>query len=302
MLYITLRQLEYAVAVADHGSLTEAADALNVSQPSLSVAITLVEEHLGSKLFIRRKGAAHRITARGESFVADARDVLEKAARLENPASTTADSAHPIRLGIFEDLAPRFLGPLIIELKTSLPDIRILPTVADFATLAKESRHGQLDLVITYDLGLDATFERTVLSHVQPSAFLSTDDELADVQTVSLKQLASRPLILSDEGLSIQYVLRLFKSKGYRPRVDYRVASLEVMRSLAANGLGVGISYTVPPAPISYDARPVNAVPITDIEAREPVVLAWPSHVVPSSEMACVTDFLAVSPIFAGTC
>ena len=47
MLYISLRQYEYIVAVAEAGSLTRAAEHLNVSQPSLSVAITRVEERLG---------------------------------------------------------------------------------------------------------------------------------------------------------------------------------------------------------------------------------------------------------------
>ena len=52
MLYISLRQYEYIVAVAEAGSLTRAAEHLNVSQPSLSVAITRVEERLGALLFL----------------------------------------------------------------------------------------------------------------------------------------------------------------------------------------------------------------------------------------------------------
>ena len=66
MLYITLRQLEYVVAVARAGSLSEAAKTLGVSQPSLSVAITQVEDRLGLKLFICK---FHRRNFIGPYFV-----------------------------------------------------------------------------------------------------------------------------------------------------------------------------------------------------------------------------------------
>jgi len=299
MLYLTLRQIEYVVAVANHGSLTEAAITLNVSQPSLSVAITRVEEHLGSKLFIRRRGARLRTTLQGDNFVGDARELLKNAARLEDPLSPVANKSRPVRLGIFDDIAPSFLGPLLVELKKMLPNVEVLPTLGDFTMLAKESKSGQLDMVITYDLGLDATFVRQVLTYVQPRALFPVDNGLAASQTVSLKQLAMYGLILSDEGLSIQHVLKLFKSKGLRPRVDHRVASLEVMRSLAANGLGVGITYTAPPSNVSYDNKPIRAVPIKDRHTREPIILAWPSSTVPSVEMDLVANFLSNSSIFA---
>ena len=73
MLYITLRQYEYVVVVADLGSLTEAAAHLNVSQPSLSVAITRVEQRLGASVFERARGAQIKITPFGHKFVAQAR-------------------------------------------------------------------------------------------------------------------------------------------------------------------------------------------------------------------------------------
>ena len=69
MLYMTLRQMEYVVAVARGRSLSEAAVQLNVSQPSLSNALTQVEARLGHRLFRRRKGTATTLTPEGEVFV-----------------------------------------------------------------------------------------------------------------------------------------------------------------------------------------------------------------------------------------
>lgn len=55
--------------------------------------------------------------------------------------------------------------------------------------------------------------------------------------------MASEPLILFEEMLSNRHALQLFRSQGLSPTVAHRVRSLEIMRSLAANGEGVGISY-----------------------------------------------------------
>ena len=105
MLYITLRQYQYVVAVADAGSLTGAAAILHVSQPSLSVAITRVEVKLGHQVFIRGKGATIALTPFGHRFVEQARDLLLAATAIEQ----FSDAARPFVLGCFEDIAPWYL-------------------------------------------------------------------------------------------------------------------------------------------------------------------------------------------------
>src|SRR5689334_8507865 len=67
---LTLTQLRYLVAVARNGSVTAAARALNVSQPSISVAIDNVEVTLGQKLFVRQRGPSVSVHVRHETFQA----------------------------------------------------------------------------------------------------------------------------------------------------------------------------------------------------------------------------------------
>ncbi|MGF7004747.1 LysR family transcriptional regulator [Aminobacter sp. BE322] len=271
MLYISLRQLEYVVAVAHAGSLTVAAQQVNVSQPALSVAVTQVEAHLGRKLFLRRKGVPVMLTGFGRLFLADAEALLADAARLEDPGALGRRRLARVTLGIFEDLAPTYLAPLLRRLRDGFPDVEIRTRVASFETLAEAVPAGQIDLALTYDLGLDASFRRELYARVTPQAWLAPDDPLAGRVEVSLAELAGRPLILSDQGLSIRHMLGLFRSRGLMPLVAHRAASVEVLRSLAANGEGVGISYTNPAGAVSYDGRPLARVPVAD--AREPIVL-----------------------------
>ncbi|WP_339780181.1 LysR family transcriptional regulator [uncultured Thalassospira sp.] len=278
MLYLTLRQIEYVVAVAHAGSLAQAAQNLHVSQPALSVALTLVENRLGQKLFIRRKGSPITLTAFAQNYIAEAQTLLAQAQRLEDPAALLRNVNGTLTLGCFDDLAPGHLAPMLKALRTGLPDVVLRWRICDFESLARTLREGQIDLALTYDLGLDAAFDKTALKAVSPHAFMAPHSILAAHGSVSLADLASQPLILFEEGLSIRHMLNLFRHAGHNPTVAHRVRSLEVMRSLAANGEGIGIAYTLPPGDFSYDGNPVIARKIRDHSAIEPIILARSNH------------------------
>lgn len=299
MLYITLRQLEYVTAIARAGSLSGAASALNVSQPSLSVALAQVEDRLGAKLFLRRKGMAIALAPQASAFLAGAEDVLSRAARLEDPAAFAAIPAERVAIGCFVDLAPRFLAPVMRAMRAMAPDIELQPMVADLETLADEMLRGRLDFSITYDLGLDGGFERLPLGAATAHAFIAADDAFAGARTLRLADLAARPLILFSEGLSIHHMLGLFRAENLRPRVAHRVASLEVMRSLAANGEGVGVGYTAPPSEVSYDGAPLRAIPIEDPRAIEPIILARSELVTPSQAVRAAITGVRESGAFS---
>ena len=276
MLYLTLRHYEYAVAVAQQGSLTAAAEALNVSQPALSTALTRIEDHLGHPLFLRRRGASLVLTPQGREFAAQAQVLLDQAALLETP-NMTPPGLRRLGLGCFTDLAPFLLAPALKILRTALPDVQIDFHVDRFEQLISALSKSEIDLALSYDLGLDSSFNRNELGRVAPHALITPDHPFAAQTSVTLASLVDYPLILSQEGLSVQHMLSLFKSKGLVPRVAHRAASLELLRSLAANGEGIGISYSLPPGELSYDDKPLASVPISDLEAEEPIVLV--SHI-----------------------
>jgi DNA-binding transcriptional LysR family regulator len=273
MLYLTLRHYEYVAAVARHGSLSAAAQALNVSQPALSNALTRIEAQLDQPLFLRRRGAPLALTPQGRDFAARAQVLLEMAGQLE-----AKDQFTPVEqqlcLGCFVDLAPFWLAPALQILREALPGVRVSFRVEPFEPLISALNKGDIDLAVTYDLGLDASFERRELTRMRPFALMAPGHPLAIAPQVSLRQLAEHPLILSDEGLSVQHMLSLFKSAGLAPKVRHRAATLELMRSLAAHNEGVGVSYSLPPASFAYDGNPLAARPVLDPQAAEPLILA----------------------------
>ncbi|MDQ1848126.1 LysR family transcriptional regulator [Gemmobacter fulvus] len=263
MLSLTLRQLEYAVAVARHGGVTAAAEALHVSQPALSVALAQLEAQLGQPLFLRRAGGPMVPTSFGRGWLEAAEAQLHGLVQLMAGAAP----APPVRLAVFEDLAPVLLAPLLRQVRTP-----VAPQVMGFEALAEALRRGQTDLALTWDLGLEAGIARSELARVVPHAVMAAEHPLAGAD-LTLALLADQPLILADQGLSLGHMRALFSQRGLVPRLTHRCATLELMRSFAANGLGVGLSYTRPAATVSADGAPLLCRPITDAPG-EPVVLA----------------------------
>lgn len=275
MLHVSLRQLEYISAVGKAGSLSAASEQLRVSQPALSVAIAQVESRLGERLFIRRKGVAVTPTAFGRLFLKDADALLADAHRLERPAALSSRKQAHVRLGILDELAPFWLAPILVELKTAFPEAEVHPLSASFEVLTGALLSGQIDLGLTYDLGLDATFQRDLLVQVAPWIWVQPNDALAHRVDVFLRDVADRPLILSDQGLSIRHMLGLFHKIGVTPQVKHRAGSIELLRSLAASGEGTGMSYTNPPGSITYDGKSVVRARICDAIAVEPIVVTY---------------------------
>ncbi|MFW8633709.1 LysR family transcriptional regulator [Cribrihabitans pelagius] len=273
MLYLTLRHYEYVCAVARHGSLSAAAEALHVSQPALSAALSRIEDRLGHALFLRRRGAALALTPQGRAFAARAQALLDQAARLEDPDGA-ADGRQPLVLACFSDLAPFLLAPALKALREALPGTAVSWRACGFEALIGALSRGEADLALTYDLGLDAGFDRMELERIAPHALVPPGHPLAARAGVSLAELAAHPLVLSQEGLSVQHMLGLFKAQGLVPRIAHRAETLELLRSLAANGEGAGLSYSLPPGGFSYDGKPLRAVAVRDEAAREPVILA----------------------------
>src|SRR5690625_5548304 len=93
---VTLRQLQYFVAVAETQSITKAADRSHVSQAAVSLAITDLEKSLGVTLTIRRRAKGVALTAEGRAILTDARVMLDQAKELaeRDRKSTRLNSSH----------------------------------------------------------------------------------------------------------------------------------------------------------------------------------------------------------------
>lgn len=295
MLSVTLKRIEHAVAVHDHGGVSAAARAMNVSQPSLSVSVAQLESDLGRRLFVRRKGQGIKPTTFGSTFIQDAKLLLGQARALMDVDATGSEAPGRCAVGCFEDLAPFHLAEIVRMLAKECPDIRATYAVSGFDSLAGDLRQGAVDIALTYDLGLDDTIERHILANVRPHALVAATHPFADHHTIALRDLANDPLILTKQDLSWQHILDLFRMNNIEPRIGTHAGSFELQRSFVANGLGIAVCYARPLALTSYDGKALRALEISDQLPEQQILMAYSSSNPPTVATRRVMQLIAKS-------
>ncbi len=145
---ISLRQLEYVVAVADLRGFRRAADSCRVSQPALSMQVALAERQLGVQIF-ERDNRSVRVSVAGRAIVDQARRVLLAARELHELARQAADPfTGTLRLGVIPTVGPYLLPEITPSLATAFPQLQRLWTEARTSDLVQQLRDGQLDAAL----------------------------------------------------------------------------------------------------------------------------------------------------------
>jgi DNA-binding transcriptional LysR family regulator len=299
---LTLTQLRYLVAVARHGSVTGAARTLNISQPSISVAIDAIEQDFGQKLFVRQRGSGVSLTSFGRTVVTKAKQVLAETDELMSLGSDRSSIAGELVLGCFEDLAPYFAPGLTKSFCERYPAVAVVVRDETFETLGRRLGDAAIDLGLSYDLGLPSHFARILLHELKPHALLPAGHALAESPEVSLADMAAYPLVSTDQPQSWQHMLDLFRSRGLSPVADMTTSSFEMQRSMVANGFGVAVSYTRPHGDLSYDGLPLICKPLSDPLPMQRIILTYDTQQrVSNAELAFVEvakEWFATRDIF----
>lgn len=242
-LRVTLRQLEYLIAVAECGSVALAAERCHVSSPSVSAAVAQVEEEFGLQLFIRRHAQGLSLTEGGRQFVEAAREVISAATRLSDTAAeVTGEVRGPLSIGCLLTFAQVMLPRLRRGFAARFPAVEFRQSESDQAALFEGLRGARLDAALSYDMEIPADLTFHPLLTLEPYALLPLDHPLAGGPSVSLAALAPYPMVLLDLPFSAGYFLSLFSDIGLRPHIAERTRDIGVMRAMVANGFGYSIA------------------------------------------------------------
>lgn len=263
-LRITLRQLEYFVAVGECGSIALAAERVNVSSPSISSAISQLEAEFGLQLFIRRHAHGLSLTQGGARFMGLAREVLEKAGALHDLANDiTGQVRGPLNVGCLLTFAQIVLPQLRRSFVDTYPEVEFHQFERDQQELFDALRSARLDIALTYDLNVPPDLEFLPLVGLSPYALLSETHALAHLKAVSPAELASHPMVMLDLPMSSDYFLSFFSALGLTPMIAERTRDIAVMRSMVANGFGYGLANIRPLGELAPDGRRLRFVPLT---------------------------------------
>ncbi|MGC7101263.1 LysR substrate-binding domain-containing protein [Amycolatopsis lurida] len=269
MVEISFRQLRYLMAVARHGSVTAAARELYVSQSAVSTALSDLEAELEIKLFVRSQRGM-RLTPSGQRAVASAGQVLASLDELKEAASRErTEITGTLAVGCFATIAPILLPRVIAEFARRYPRVQLSFVEAAHDVLVDDLVNARIDLALLYHYELDSVraapgITTETLRSDPPYVLTPVGGPLADEPRVTLKQLASQPLILFDLPPGGEYFLSLFASVGLTPQVKFRTESYEMVRALVARGLGSALLTQRTALERSYENLPYATKELAD--------------------------------------
>jgi DNA-binding transcriptional LysR family regulator len=260
----TLRQIEYFIATAETGSITLASERLNISQPSISTAITHLELELETQLFVRHHAKGLWLTPAGRLLLAEAKQLIDQAEQMYTVASEVNEKVRgQLALGCLVVLASMIMPELSHSFISAFPAARIVQTVSHHEELLEKLQRAELDAALSYDLLIPEGFEFLSLASLPPHVLVGEAHPLARHSSISLQELVSEPLILLDLPISREYFLALFAKQGLEPTIATRSMHQDVIRTMVANGYGYTLANVRPRAQVAMDGRPVVRVPLT---------------------------------------
>jgi len=298
LIQYTLKQLGYFAAAAERGSVTEAAERLNVSQPSVSTAIAHLEQVFGTQLFLRHHARGLTLTPAGRQLFAEARGLL---AHAEELGSAVAGEGQPLRgelhLGYFVTFAPYYLPALLARFAALHPDVTLQLHEGDIEELRRMLADGTIELALLYDLALGADLVLEPLAAHKPYALLPAKHPLAERRRVALRALAGEPFVLLDLPHSREYFRAIFLAYGLEPQIRYATPSLEMVRGLVASGHGIGLLNIRPEGDRTYDGTAVACRPLAEDCPPLRIALARPAQARPTRAaealIACAREHFA---------
>jgi len=247
------REFEYMITVAEHRSVTRAAEELHISQPALSRYIRSVEEALEVKLF-DRSTIPMSLTYAGERYIESARRILMENNRfLKELRDITQHMTGKLKIGTSHDRASYMIPQLLPPFLRTYPGIDVEVHTDSGQRLTQALREGRIDLILlpataaTQGKGRDSQglcakriySEEIVLAaraeKVPGEALLSTG-------AIRPEALGGMDLFLMEQGHAARaFCDSFFKSLGIRPRVSMEFVSNIGCYRMAAAGLGAAV-------------------------------------------------------------
>ena len=250
---MTIRQLEFLIAIADLGSLSACAEYFGVTQPAVTNQIHQLEEELSAALLVRGvRGAT--LTDSGRKVVLQAKKVLDEVKRIPLGLEETKQSiTGKIILGV-SPLSPVSIHhfPRIYKpFHKAFPEIRVEVIEVDALHLAEEVRKNRVDLALT-PLPLFTTKAQFELLWSEELVVISSHEEVLD-DPVSMASLRDRDFVFMKQGYSLNVsVARLAQYAGFVPRIVNEASSIHALLGFVSAGIGIAV---VPKDTVSLEAK-----------------------------------------------
>lgn len=252
------------------GSIRGAAKQLNVTASAANRQLLQLEEEVGAPLF-ERLTSGLRLTSAGEMFAHHVTTVLQDAQRLSNDL----DGLRGLRKGTLtitavEGLQSNLMASLSKQMLSAYPSVELTVTSGTTAGIFRDVVTGDADVAIGFPSRRDPALRQVAVGRFIFGAIVPPGHPLASKKQVSFAECAKYPLILPTPNMSMYEALKpAFKSYEGPLKIAMQTGSVELMKSLAAEGVGVAFHTRI------RTEQEMDAGKIVHVPLRTPGKLFW---------------------------
>lgn len=251
MIGLTLKQLRYFDALAQHRHFGRAADACAISQPALSLQIKELESMIGAPL-VERRARDIDLTPLGQDVLEKAREILLSVEELDDLVrASKGPLAGRLRFGIIPTVAPYFLPTIISALSKRFPELDLNLREAITDSLIDDLQEGRIDLAVV----------ALPISEPKLTEFALFEEDFVLVRTAqdsgtpvpSAKDLQTMRLLLLEEGHCFRdQALSFCQIDKVRPGAMMEGSSLSTLVQMVSAGMGITL---IPDMAVDLEAR-----------------------------------------------
>jgi LysR family hydrogen peroxide-inducible transcriptional activator len=271
----TIKQLQYLVALREHGHFGKAAEACFVTQSTLSAGLRELETSLGVTL-VERTRRIVRFTALGEKISDKAVRVLREAEELAELARAEGKPLHgELRMGVIPTIAPFLLPSMLPRLRSEWPSLKLYLREETSQAACEALHRGQLDCVLLAlpfacgDVEFAALFDdRLFVAFPQGEA---PRGETVEVDAIDEKRM----LLLEDGHCLKDHALSACNRPELRAHAAMMGTSLHTLVQMVDNGLGVTFVPSMAIEAGILDGTHVDAKPLRSDHGFRRVALIW---------------------------
>ena len=262
----SLKQLQYFAAVAEYGSFRQAAFRLNITQPTLSNQVGVMEKALNIQLFERtRKGI--NTTPQGRE---EAQGFTTQAALLSGGGMGT------YRLGVTPTLGPYLLPHILNPVHQRYTDLKLYVREDPPSDLETGLINGQHDLILTTLPIMSKELVVAPLFREPLKLALAKDHRLGNKTRINRMDLLGEPVLtISEHHLFHRQITELCEQVGAVVLRDYEGTSLDTLRQMVVMGMGIAF---LPALYVKSEIRDKKELRVTDVEGINVVrnhALVW---------------------------
>jgi LysR family transcriptional regulator, hydrogen peroxide-inducible genes activator len=272
----TLKQLQYLVALHEHGHFGRAAEATFVTQSTLSAGIRELESLLGIML-VERTRRVVRFTQLGDRIVARAHKVLREAEELAGLAAAAGTPlSGELRMSVIPTIAPFLLPTLLPRLREEKPDLQLYLREEPSAAACDSLHHGQVDCVL---LALPYACGDIETAHLFDDPLviaMPAEEAAAHVGRIAPDVLDPDRLLLLEDGHCLKdHALSVCNRPDLRAGARMMGTSLHTLVQMVDNGLGITFLPQMAVAAGILDRTSIATRAIDAADDSRAIALVW---------------------------